>query len=98
MKKLLTLSLSALMLIGTFSSCNNKKEETPEPPKALNVIYFIGDGTALPQVYAGMLASKQDLVFSHFPYIGLVDTHSASNDITDSAAGGTALPRTPWWA
>ena len=91
MKKLLTLSLSALMLIGTFSSCNNKKEETPEPPKALNVIYFIGDGTALPQVYAGMLASKQDLVFSHFPYIGLVDTHSASNDITDSAAGGTAL-------
>ena len=26
-----------------------------------------------------------------FPYIGVVDTRSASNDITDSAAGGTAL-------
>jgi len=57
----------------------------------LNVIYFIGDGTALPQVYAGMLATRQDLVFPKFPYIGVVDTHSASNDITDSAASGTAL-------
>jgi len=77
-------------MLGIFSSCCTEKE-TPEPPKALNVIYFIGDGTALPQVYAGMLATRQELVFSKFPYIGVVDTHSASNDITDSAAGGTAL-------
>ena len=91
MKKLTTLSLIALVMMGMLSSCGNKKEETPEPPKAMNVIYFIGDGTALPQVYAGMLASRQDLVFPKFPYIGVVDTHSASNDITDSAAGGTAL-------
>ena len=91
MKKLSTLSLIALVMMGMLSSCGNKKEETPEPPKALNVIYFIGDGTALPQVYAGMLASREDLVFPKFPYIGVVDTHSASNDITDSAAGGTAL-------
>ena len=78
-------------MLGMLSSCGNKKEETPEPPKALNVIYFIGDGTALPQVYAGMLATRNELVFPKFPYIGVVDTHSASNDITDSAAGGTAL-------
>ena len=77
-------------MLGIFSSCCTEKE-TPEPPKALNVIYFIGDGTALPQVYAGMLATRQELVFPKFPYIGVVDTHSASNDITDSAAGGTAL-------
>ena len=57
----------------------------------MNVIYFIGDGTALPQVYAGMLATRQELVFPKFPYIGVVDTHSANKDITDSAAGGTAL-------
>ena len=79
------------MLLGMLSACGNKKEETPEPPKAMNVIYFIGDGTALPQVYAGMLATREDLVFPKFPYIGVVDTHSSSNDITDSAAGGTAL-------
>ena len=77
-------------MLGIFSSCCTEKE-TPEPPKAVNVIYFIGDGTALPQVYAGMLATRQELVFPKFPYIGVVDTHSASNDITDSAAGGTAL-------
>ena len=77
--------------MGLLSACGNKKEETPEPPKALNVIYFIGDGTALPHVYAGMLATRQELVFTMFPYIGVVDTHSASNDITVSAAGGTAL-------
>ena len=91
MKKLTTLSLIALVMLGIMSACDCKKDENPEPPKAMNVIYFIGDGTALPQVYAGMLATRQDLVFPKFPYIGVVDTHSASNDITDSAAGGTAL-------
>ena len=57
----------------------------------MNVIYMIGDGMSLPQVYAAMLASGEKMTFSQFPYIGVVDTHSASNDITDSAAGGTAL-------
>ena len=78
-------------MLGMLSACGNKKEEAPEPPKALNVIYMIGDGMALPQVYAAMLASHEQMTFSQFPYIGVVDTHSSSNDITDSAAGGTAL-------
>ncbi len=91
MRKLSIFSLSALLLLGVITSCQTKKEEPQEPAKALNVIYFIGDGTALPQVYAGMLATRQEMVFPKFPYIGVVDTHSASNDITDSAAGGTAL-------
>ena len=77
-------------MLGMLSSCN-KKEEPQEPAKAVNVIYMIGDGMALPQVYAAMLASGEEMTFSQFPYIGVVDTHSASNDITDSAAGGTAL-------
>ena len=91
MKKLTTLSLIALIMLGMLSSCGNKKEETPEPPKAMNVIYMIGDGMALPQVYAAMLASGEKMTFSQFPYIGVVDTHSSSNAITDSSAGGTAL-------
>ena len=91
MKKLTTLSLIALVIMSMLPSCGTKKEETPEPPKAVNVIYMIGDGMALPQVYAAMLASGEEMTFSQFPYIGVVDTHSASNDITDSAAGGTAL-------
>ena len=90
MKKLTTLFLIAFVMLGLMPSCKCQKEVL-EPSKAMNVIYFIGDGTALPQVYAGMLATRQELVFPKFPYIGVVDTHSASNDITDSAAGGTAL-------
>lgn len=81
----------AFAVVAMMSSCNNKKEEAAEPAKAMNVIYMIGDGMALPQVYGAMLASGEDMTFSEFPYIGVVDTHSASNDITDSAAGGTAL-------
>ena len=88
--KRITFILLALVSLGMLSSCN-KKDEPQEPAKAVNVIYMIGDGMALPQVYAAMLASGEEMTFSQFPYIGVVDTHSASNDITDSAAGGTAL-------
>lgn len=91
MKKLTILSLIALVMMGLLPACCNKKEEPKEPAKALNVIYMIGDGMALPEVYAAMLASGEQMTFSQFTYIGVVDTHSASNDITDSAAAGTAL-------
>ena len=86
MKKALVL----LLLVPLFFSCG-KNEKKAEQPKAVNVIYMIGDGMALPQVFATMLATGEDLAFQQFPYIGVVDTRSASNDITDSAAGGTAL-------
>ena len=88
MKKLIALSLAALICFGVMTACGQKEEEQP---KALNVIYMIGDGMALPQIYASMLASGEKMTFAEFPYIGVVDTHSASNDITDSAAGGSAL-------
>ncbi len=92
MKKIIVLSLFAFMSMGMLATCGQKKEASKqEPPKALNVIYMIGDGMALPQVYGAMLATRDEMVFTKFPYIGVVDTHSASNDITDSAAGGTAL-------
>ena len=89
--KRITFVLLSLAILALLPSCNNKKEEPQEQPKAMNVIYMIGDGMALPQVYAAMLASHDKMTFSQFPYIGVVDTHSASNDITDSAAAGTAL-------
>ncbi len=92
MKKIIVLPLIAFLTIGMLTACGQKKEASKhEEPKALNVIYMIGDGMALPQVYAAMIATRDEMAFSKFPYIGVVDTHSASNDITDSAAGGTAL-------
>ncbi len=90
MKRFHIIAILALVVLGLISSCQ-PKEEPQEPANAVNVIYMIGDGMALPQVYAAMLASRDSMTFSQFPYIGVVDTHSASNDITDSAAGGTAL-------
>ena len=90
MKRITALFLSTFLFLGVMTSCG-QKEEPQEPAKAMNVIYMIGDGMALPQVYAAMLASGEKMTFQQFPYIGVVDTHSASNDITDSAAGGTAL-------
>lgn len=88
--KRIALSFVALLCLG-LTKVYGQNEKAQEPVKAMNVIYMIGDGMGLPQVYATMLATKQDLTFVQFPYIGVVDTHSASNEITDSAAGGTAL-------
>lgn len=89
MKKHIVCSLLLLSILSLVLESCAKKEQ--EPPKAVNVIYMIGDGMALPQVFATMLATGEDLAFQQFPYIGVVDTRSASNVITDSAAGGTAL-------
>ena len=63
------------------------------------VFYFIGDGMGLNQVVATQyyLRSCQGelgitpLCFAQFPYTGIATSYSASSDVTDSAAGGTAL-------
>ena len=67
--------------------------------KAKYVFYFIGDGMGVNQVnaaetYLGALEGRigiQELCFPSFPYVGLINTQSATNGVTDSAAGGTAL-------
>lgn len=68
-------------------------------PKAKYVFYFIGDGMGVNQVNAaetylaaleGSIGTKP-LTFASFPHVALVHTESATNGVTDSAAGGTAL-------
>lgn len=67
--------------------------------KAKYVFYFIGDGMGVNQVnaaetYLGALEGRigiKELCFASFPNVGLVNTQSATNGVTDSAAGGTAL-------
>lgn len=67
--------------------------------QAKYVFYFIGDGMGVNQVNGtemyraereGRIGVKP-LLFTTFPVAGVVTTFSASNSITDSAAGGTAL-------
>lgn len=83
----------SVLLIATalFSSscCTNNEKDTPKAPK--NVILMIGDGMGPAQVYSLILTSPELTAFHRFPYSGFSITKSASNEITDSAAGGTAL-------
>ncbi len=60
-------------------------------PKAKNIIFMIGDGMGLNQIYAAMAANGGSLNLEKCPIVGLSKTYSASDFITDSAAGGTAL-------
>lgn len=93
MKKIATPVLIMALIIALTSCCKKGENTNNEADKnvATNIIYLIGDGTALPQVYSAMMATGLDLAFAHFPYTGIVTTKSANKEITDSAAGGTAL-------
>ena len=81
------------LLIATalFSNSCCPKDEQRAPEKAKNVIVMIGDGMGTAQVYSLILTSKNKTAFERFPYSGFSITKSASNEITDSAAGGTAI-------
>ena len=78
-------SLFAALAAIVFVSCCNK----PEKPK--NVIYLIGDGMGFGAVSSLLLSEDAQTGFEMAPVIGLNETQSANNHVTDSPAGGTAL-------
>ena len=63
------------------------------------VFYFIGDGMGVNQInvtetYLAALKGKigyEPILMASLPVVGVVNTYSATNGVTDSAAGGTAL-------
>jgi alkaline phosphatase len=63
--------------------------KTKKHPK--NIILMIGDGMGLAHAYSAMTANGGHLFLENFRYCGFSKTYSASNYVTDSAAGGTAL-------
>lgn len=88
MKK--TITLFALCFFGVLAAM-------AQQPKY--VFYFIGDGMGLNQVnttelYLASIDGKlgiEHLAFADFPYSTFATSFSASSDVTDSAAAGTAL-------
>ncbi|MDO4735815.1 MAG: alkaline phosphatase, partial [Bacteroidia bacterium] len=83
MKKFhLLLAIAALLVSG----CCNQKQESVK-----NVIYLIGDGMGFGAVSALLLTEDSLTGFEAAPVIGLNETCSANNYVTDSPAGGTAL-------
>lgn len=59
--------------------------------KPKNVIYLIGDGMGFGSVSSLLLSEEGVTGFEMAPVIGLNETCSANNYVTDSPAGGTAL-------
>ena len=85
MKKSTLFSSVILALMLVTSCCNNSE------PKVKNVIYLIGDGMGFGAVTSLLLSEDEVTGFEQAPVIGLSETCSANNYVTDSAAGGTAL-------
>ncbi len=59
--------------------------------KAKNIIFLIGDGMGVAQVFSGVTANHGALNMTQMPFTGFSQTQSADDYVTDSAAGGTAL-------
>lgn len=61
------------------------------------IFYFIGDGMGIAEATNSQLFNKEvlgnstPLLMTTFPVVSMITTHSASSDVTDSAAAGTAL-------
>ena len=74
----------AFLAAFCLTSCKNE-------PQVKNVIYLIGDGMGCGAVTSLLLTEDEPTGFEQAPVIGLHETCSADNYVTDSAAGGTAL-------
>jgi alkaline phosphatase len=63
-----------------------------EEKKVKNVILMIGDGMGLSQLSTAYYYNDgKEPNFSRFPIVGLINTSSAKQRVTDSAAGATAF-------
>jgi len=87
MKKTYLISIAMIALLFT-TSCN---APIAEKPQVKNVIYLIGDGMGFGAVSSLLLSEDSLTGFEQAPVIGLSESCSANNYVTDSPAGGTAL-------
>lgn len=79
-----------VLLVTSFSSKSQTAKERV-PPRAKNVILLIGDGTGLSQISSAFYFKNTSPNYARFKHIGLINTSSSREDITDSAAGATAF-------
>lgn len=56
-----------------------------------NIIFMIGDGMSLGNIFASNIANRGNLYLNQFKNIGFISTHSFNYHITDSAAAATAF-------
>lgn len=80
-----------LMLCIILEAC---EKHTGTADHAENLILMIGDGMGFGQIQAARLSARaagNDFILDTFPVVGLVNTESADDLITDSAASATAI-------
>ena len=78
--------VAIVMALAVLTGCSSKQSQKPT-----NVIYLIGDGMGFGAVSSLLLSVDEETGFEMAPVIGLNETCSANNYVTDSPAGGTAL-------
>lgn len=86
MKNILLIIVAIILMSCTFSDGRPNISERPD-----KIIFLIGDGMGLSAVTTGFYYGDQPSVFTRFKEIGLQQTSSAKEKVTDSAASGTAL-------
>jgi alkaline phosphatase len=87
-----SLSVLLLTVLGILpGTAQEKGSETVKTKKPTNIILLIGDGMGVTQVYSGFTVNHGQLNLMNFKSLGYSLTYSASDYITDSGAGGTAL-------
>ena len=90
MKSILKLYIIIVIsLLG--GSCNVSGEKNNAKEKQPNVILLIGDGMGLSQVSSAFYYGDTEPNLANFVEIGLINTSSAKEKITDSSAGATAF-------
>lgn len=90
MKKLVILLM--LLPLLTFAGQRKKTTSQEQPQTPRNVIFVVGDGMGVAQVYSSIVSQGGDnSVFLHFPFTGFSRTYSNNKYTTDSGAGGSAL-------
>ncbi len=88
--RVLTFALIGVSIV--FSACKTKKSAAFKNfEQAPNIIFFVGDGMGLAQICLAMNAAQDNLIFNQCTNIGFINTSSADDYITDSAAGATAF-------
>ena len=87
LKTILLLLMSTIIVSCSLEKQTKSAIETNRP----NIILLIGDGMGLSELSASFYYGDSPSNFARFNEIGLINTSSAKQKITDSGAGGTAF-------
>ena len=78
--------MKRLILFFLICSAAARAQKAPK-----NIIFLIGDGMGVSQIYAGLTANHGHLNLERCPVIGFHKNQASDNYVTDSAAGATAF-------